>query len=375
MESESSAIVLHAERQPLAGVIEPGPHQLYRWPRVCIEPRPLAPLAAGHVRVRMLLAGICGTDLHAARADPHTGYVVGSVPLEVGPAGRVLGHEGVGRVLAVGPGVTTLAPGDAVAFESLLSCQACTACRRGQFNHCAAAQLIGGEVDGLFRDVLDLPARLAHRVTDLVESRAGQQAAACLEPAACAYVAAARAAVRPGERVVVFGGGPIGLFAAMLCRIAFCARVEMVEPLAMRRALARAWCERAWDVEEFFAAPADPIDVVIEASGETGNVDRVLERLAPCARVALLARKGQPLQLTRPDRLITRGITLFGARGHLGGAVEDVLRLVRAGRLPLAAVVTGEVDGLAGIERLLRADEPLEARHAKVLARLDGTTT
>lgn len=373
MVSVSSAVVLYAERQPLAGVSAPGPHQLYRWPRLDIEPRPLGPLRPGDLRVRMSLVGICGTDLHVAHADPDTGYILGSVPFDVGPSGRVLGHEGVGRIVDVGDGVTTFTRGDFVTFESLLSCQTCTACRRGQFNHCAHARLIGGQVDGLFRDVVDLPARLAHRVTDLAQSPAGLRAAACAEPAACAYVAAARAAVRPGHRVVVFGAGPIGIFAAMICREAFCARVEVVEPLSMRRELVRPWCERAYEVEEFFASDAgEPIDVVIEASGAASNLDRVVDRLGPCASVALLARTGQPLHVAQADHLITRGIGIFGSRGHLGGAFEDVLRLYRAGRLPLHAAVTGVVDGLEGVRQALGSEGAFEQRHAKLLARLDG---
>lgn len=284
----------------------------------------------------------------------------------------MLGHEGVGCIVEVGDGVTTLSRGDFVTFESLLSCQECTACRRGRFNHCSHAKLVGGEVDGLFRDVVDLPARLAHQVSDLARSPEGMRAAACIEPAACAYVAATRAGVKPGHRVVVFGAGPIGIFAAMLCREAFCARVEVVEPLTMRRELAGAWCERTYDVEEFFASDdQDPIDVVIEAAGDAGNLDRVVGRLGACAQVALLARSGQPLHLEKADYLITNGITVFGSRGHLGGAFEDVLRLYRAGRLPLHAAVTDVVDGLEGIQRELLANDSFESRHAKVLAQLD----
>jgi threonine dehydrogenase-like Zn-dependent dehydrogenase len=115
--SVSSAVVLHAERQPLAGVAAPGPHQLYRWPRLSIDPRPLGPLRPGDLRVRVSLVGICGTDLHIARANPSTGYMLGSVPFDVGPSGRVLGHEGVGCIVDVGDGVTGLVPGDFVTFE------------------------------------------------------------------------------------------------------------------------------------------------------------------------------------------------------------------------------------------------------------------
>jgi len=367
----TSAIILHAERRPQPDVPSPGPHQLYRWPKLTIEPRPLGPLQPGHIRVRMQFAGICGTDLHVARADPKTGYIVGSAPLDIGANGRVLGHEGVGRIVELGEGVSGLAPGDFVTFEALLACHECAVCRRGQFNHCSRSRLIGGEIDGLFREMVDLPARIAHGVSDLARTPEGLRAAACIEPAACAYVAASRADVRPGNRVVVFGAGPIGIFAAMLCRQAFGARVEVVEPVPLRRELAAAWCERTYDVNEFFSEnDREPIDVVLEASGDLGNIDRVLGRLGACARVALLARTGKPLRLAGVEHLITNGITIFGSRGHLGGAFEDVLRLYRAGALPLHDAVTGEVDGLQGIQRELQSPDSFESRHAKVLGRL-----
>src|SRR5262245_61257338 len=197
-------LVMRAEREPRPGVAHPGPHELYRWPRLSVEPRALgASVAPGHLRVEMHLVGICGTDLHAVQCDPDSGYIRGSAPLEIGADGRVLGHEGVGRVLAVGAGVADIRPGDWVAFESLETCHRCAACRSGSFNQCANAVLIGMQRDGVFAEVVELPAQLAHGVNDLAASEAGRRAAACLEPAACSYVALSLARVQPGEDVVI----------------------------------------------------------------------------------------------------------------------------------------------------------------------------
>lgn len=368
MLSGNAAMVVRLEREAPA---DAGGRERYRWPRLTIESRPLGRLAPGDIRVRMLLAGVCGTDLHLVRSDPETGYIGGSVPFEVGATGRVLGHEGVGQVCEVGADVRGFAAGDVVTFESILTCQQCAACRRGQFNQCRRGRLIGTEVDGLFREVVDVPARVAHDVSDLARTPDGLRAAACIEPAACAHVALTRLAVRPGERVVVFGAGPIGLYAAMLCREAFGASVQVVEPLARRREVAAAWCERASDVDAFFAEAGDePFDVAIEASGSLDNVNRVFGRLGACSRVGLLARSGRALHLDAVDHLITNGIAIVGSRGHLGGAFADVLTLYRAGRLPLHRSVTGVVEGLEGLKREILAPEPIEHRHAKVLARL-----
>lgn len=367
----TEALVLRAERDPDSGGVRSHPHRTHRRPRLSVERRPLGELAPGHVRVAMIVAGICGTDVHLTRADPETGSVLGSAPLELGEEGRILGHEGVGRIVAVGAGVPSGRIGEIVTFESILTCRTCPACRRGQFNQCRRARLVGLQVDGLFRSIVDLPAYLTHDVTDLASTGDGLAAAACLEPAACAHVALGRAAVRPGDRIVVFGGGPIGLFTAMLARSAFGAsHVAVVEPIAFRREFARHSADAVFGVDEFFDETGE-VDVVIETSGEMRNVDRVFPRLGAGARVVLLARSGKPLELTHVDEMITNGVALAGSRGHLGGACDDVLRLHRAGRLPLERAVSGFVDGVAGIRRELEAEAPFEERHVKLLARLE----
>lgn len=368
MSGENLALVMRLQRDA-AESEGSGPPR--RAPCLTIEPRPLAPLAADAIRVRMLLAGLCGTDVHLTRADPETGAMESSAPFDPGRDGRVLGHEGVGRVVEVGGGVRGFRPGDVVTFESIVTCQECVPCRRGQFNQCRRGRLIGAEIDGLFREVVDVPARIAHDVSDLAGSPEGLRAAACIEPAACAHVALSRLGLRPGERVVVFGAGPIGLYAAMLCRESFGASAVVVEPIARRREIASEWAERTCEVEEFFAETSgDPFDVAIEASGELDNVERVLRRLGPCGRIGLLARRGRPLHVDAVDHLITNGITIVGSRGHLGGGFADVLGLHRAGRLPLHRSVTGVVHGLDGLRSELLASDPLEHRHAKVLAHL-----
>ena len=340
--------------------------------RFAIESRELGAVPAGHVRVEMHQVGVCGTDLHAVQADPDTGYILGSAPLEIGPEGRVLGHEGVGRVQAVGAGVGGIRRGDWVAFESLETCQRCAACRRGQFNQCENAVLIGMQRDGVFAEVVDLPARLAHDVSDLAADEAGRRAAACLEPAACSFVALTLARLAPGENVLIFGAGPIGLFAAMLARLAFgAARVEIVEPLPFRRDFARRWADRVCDVDEFFCERSwRPTDVLLETSGRLENVDRALARVGANGRIALLARCGAPLELRRVDHLITNNLSIVGSRGHLGGAVGRILQLYRDARLPLHEAVTEVASGLDGLLSALSEPAALAGKHCKLLARL-----
>lgn len=356
----------------MAGIKRPGPHQLYRNPRVSIEGRELGALDAGSIRVQMVHAGICGTDILATRADPATGYVLGSAPMRIGADGRVLGHEGVGRVVETGAQVRDLSSGDYVTFSSIVTCFRCDPCRRGDFNQCENATLFGMERDGLFGTVVDVPAQLAYSVNEIVETEHGLQAAACIEPAGCAFTGARAARISAGDHVLITGGGPIGLFAAMLAREVFgAARVSVVEPVPFRRELARRWADQAEDVDTFFSASGDrSFDVLIEASGALQNIDLALPQLAANGRVVLLARSGAPLSLGHVDHLITNNIAIMGSRGHLGGAFGSVLGLYAAGRVPLHEAVTATVEGLEGIKACLDDPDIVLHRNCKVLANL-----
>lgn len=370
----NSTLVVRAEKSPLEGVDHPGPNQLFRKPYLTIENRPLAALAAGYIRVEMLYAGICGTDVHVMQTDPKTGYTIGTAPLDIGPEGRVLGHEGVGRVLEVGAGVNNVQSGGYVTFESIITCHYCPACRRGDFNQCEQAVLFGMEHDGLFGTIVDVPAGLAHDVTDLASIDGGLQAAACVEPAACGYVAASLTKVSAGDRVLIFGAGPIGLLTAMLCKHCFgAAEIHVVEPVPFRREFARKWADKVYDVEQFFADDLEhPVDVIIEASGVMDNVNRAFRRMAANGRVALLARSGKPLSIQHVDYMITNSISIVGSRGHLGGAFQDILDLYRAKRIPLHEAVTDTINGLESLKKSLEDPATILDSNCKVLVKISS---
>jgi threonine dehydrogenase-like Zn-dependent dehydrogenase len=222
----------------------------------------------------------------------------------------------------------------------------------------------------LFSSIVDVPGILAHDVSDLEGDDRGLLAAACMEPAACAYVACSLSRVRPGDEVVVFGAGPIGLFGAMIARMGFGAgRVHVVEPVAFRRSVAKEWADAVYDVDEFFDA-APSADVVLETSGVLDNVDRAVERLRANGRVALLARAGRALSVRAVDHLITNNISIVGSRGHLCGAFSDLLKLVRAERLPLDRAVTSVVDGLDALHQCLVNPASVVEQNCKVLAEI-----
>jgi threonine dehydrogenase-like Zn-dependent dehydrogenase len=373
---ESRVVVVHADIEPIEGIANPGPHQIYRNPRVSVESRKLRALRSDEVRVEMIYGGVCGTDVHLVDTNPDTGYIRCSAPAQIPREGRVIGHEGVGKVFEVGSQVRHVKSGDYVTFESIIVCHYCDECRRGDFNQCRNALLLGLEKDGLFGTVVDVPSMLTHDVTALTKNEKGLKAAACIEPAGVAYVACQNTKLGAGDVVVVFGAGPIGLFSAMLSKVVFGAsRVYMVEPVTFRRTIAQKWSDEVYDIDEFFDHGPSSIDVVMEASGHMDNVRRVFRRLNANARVALLGRSGEPLVLDAVDHMITNAVSLVGSRGHLGGAFANILSLCQNARISLDDVVTQVVSGPEGLCELLRSPEKILEENCKVLVSFDESRT
>lgn len=156
---------------------------------VCLEMHDSAPLAAGHVRVAIGVVGICRTDTYAADGS-----------LDVA-RGRILGHEGMGRVLETCHGGPTM--GARVTVVPVIACGRCPACVGG--GRCGRPELLGIDRDGLFADEVALPPEALLEVPDALDDRR----AAFVEPVAAALAVehAGLALDRPG---VVVGRGRIG---------------------------------------------------------------------------------------------------------------------------------------------------------------------
>lgn len=369
---KSRVVVLYADRLPMEGIENPGPHQIYKNPKISVESRSLGNLDPDEIRVEMIFAGLCGTDVHLAESDPETGYIRSSAPAEIPSEGRIIGHEGVGRVIDVGANVRHLRPGSVVTFESIIVCHYCDICRKGHFNQCRYAKLLGLEKDGLFGTIVDVPAMLSHDVSEFNRSEKDLMAVACVEPAGVAYVACQNTRITGGDVVVVFGAGPIGVFTAMLSKNVFGASaVYVVEPVAFRRQVAARWSDGVFDVEAFFENCPESVDVVIEASGHLDNINRIFRRINANGRVALLARSGVPLVLDALDHMITNAISIVGSRGHLCGAFTDILNLYRKGRIALPDIVTEVVSGPEAMCEKLKSTEKILQENCKVLVRLN----
>ncbi|MFI9844341.1 zinc-binding dehydrogenase [Nonomuraea sp. NPDC051941] len=298
-----------------------------------LDTAPVEPTSPGPGEVELAPAyvGICGTDLHIFHGDMDARV---STP-------AVLGHEMSGRVLRVGPDVEGWRPGDAVTVMPLRWDDSCPACRAGNRHICQHLDFIGIDSPGAMQQRWIVPAATLVRLPDSLPL----DHAALVEPTAVAVHDVNRARVRDGERVVVVGGGPIGILIALVAR-ATGAEVRVVELSGHRRILAQklgltAWNPAAEDVPELVRQWTGDAgaDVAFEVSGAAGGVDTAVQVLGVRGRLCLVAIHPRPREVDL-HRFFWRELTLIGARLYNRSDFEKAVTLVADATIPAEQLIS-----------------------------------
>jgi (R,R)-butanediol dehydrogenase / meso-butanediol dehydrogenase / diacetyl reductase len=285
----------------------------------------------GEVELAPAYVGICGTDLHIFHGDMDARVTT--------PA--VLGHEMAGRVVRVGAGVEGWRPGDAVTVMPLRWDDTCPACKAGHQHICQHLDFIGIDSPGAMQQRWTVPASTLVRLPDSLPL----DQAALVEPTAVAVHDVRRAAVAEGDKVVVVGGGPVGVLIALVARAAG-AEVRVVELNAHRRLLAEEQGLTTWDpaaadvsalVSEWTADAG--ADVAFEVSGAAGGVDTAVDVLGVRGRLCLVAIHPRPREIDL-HRFFWRELTLVGARLYDRGDFEKAVALVADGTVPVERLIT-----------------------------------
>ena len=201
---------------------------LYGKEDIRLESFELPPLGGKDLRLRIRTCGICGSDIRMFFSGPTARYI--------NPV--VLGHEICGEVAQVGSEVDDYEPGDLVGLAPIIPCMHCATCASGQDNICETAKVIGCTVHGGMAQYIHIPAQMV-QVGGVVKIPAGIPAreAALAELVGCCLHGLGQVGLEAGERVLVMGGGPIGMTFVQLARLAG-ARVTSSEPSEFRRQLA-----------------------------------------------------------------------------------------------------------------------------------------
>ena len=291
--------------------------------RVAVHEAPPPPEPGeGDVLLRPGYIGICGTDLHVLH---------GKHPWVQPPL--VTGHEMAGIVERIGPGVDDLAPGDAVVLDPLVPCGHCRRCRRGSFNTCENAKVIGFRLPGAAQTALIAPRRQLHRVP----AGLSLQRAVLAEPLAVGVHAATL--WRDLEDVLVIGGGTIGLCVLAALKARGAAQVTVIEPVASKRALAlRLGATEAAAPSLIEPKPRFTATFDVVATQPTLDLAGAATLSGGAIVVVGVAPGSMALPLPRMQRF---EIALRGSGMYLGHDIEEALRLLAVDAVDADAFITG----------------------------------
>ncbi len=281
------------------------------------------------VTVRVTLAGLCGTDYRIWSGDRPVRYP------------RIMGHEFVGVVEAVGPGAGGVKPGDRVAVEPNYSCGVCPLCREGNRNLCLSRTAIGIDVDGGFAEAVTVPARCCWRAPDA----AADERLFLTEPLAVVVRAVSRGAPRSGETAAVLGVGTLGLLALQVLRVRG-ARVLALGRTTKRFELATTLGAEA--TQQIGAAELgavarafsgrEGVDLVVETAGTAVAVQHALDLVRPGGRVVLTGLPHEPSTVSFFG-VVRREVTILGSMIYQD-EFPEAMRLLATGQVRTQPLVT-----------------------------------
>jgi threonine dehydrogenase-like Zn-dependent dehydrogenase len=262
--------------------------------------------AEGDTIVRVAKTAICGSDLHLWH---------GGLPEGIGASGGfAVGHEFLGIVDEVGRGVSRVKRGDRVLVSCTVGCGGCGLCQRGVYSGCTV-MTGGGGASNVFGFSQGLPGGQAEAVrvpfsdTNLFrvpEALSDEQALFLTDILPTGYMGAELAEVSPGDTVVVFGCGPVGLFAIASAKLLGAGRIFAVDCIESRLDMA---CRQGAEIIDF--NKDDPVAVIRRLTGDIGadrvidavGVDAVAPRKGPAAAHARKERKQNRMEVEQvaPD--------------------------------------------------------------------------
>ncbi|MGC5771017.1 zinc-binding alcohol dehydrogenase family protein [Paenibacillus pabuli] len=263
--------------------------------------------------------GICGTDLHAYK---------GNQPFFTYP--RVLGHELAGIIEEIGPNEAGLKPGDQVSIIPYLHCGHCIACRPGKTNCCVSMQVIGVHVDGGMRERIVVPVSHLIRAEGLTLDET-----AMVEPLSIGAHAVRRAAILPGQQVVVIGAGPIGLGVMAI------AKQAGAQVIAIDRNMDRLERSRSWAGVDFLVQAneqavqqvaeitnGDYATTVFDVTGNAQSMNEAIQYVAHSGQLIFVGLVKADISFHDPD-FHKREMSILGSRNATREDFEQVMSILR----------------------------------------------
>lgn len=304
---------------------------------LAFEDRPIPEPGMGEVLIKNKATAICGTDLHIYQWDA---WSQGRVSLPC-----IIGHEFAGEVVAVGPGVRHVKVGDNVTGEGHITCGFCRNCRMGDGHVCESWKGIGYDMDGCFREYVvhpeqniwlndkDLPWELGSIQDPLGNAIHTVFAADCV-----------------GQKVAIYGVGPIGMMAVAVCRAIGAAEVFAVGRRNQYRLDKATECGAHHTIRGVDTDPVEYImdhtggkgvDVVLELSGNPVAFQNGMDCLRMGGDIVLLGTGNKPISVNMAGDVVFKSRHIHGVTGRkLWHTWYKMQGLFASGNLNLDPVIT-----------------------------------
>lgn len=289
----------------------------------------------GEALLKLLYGGICGSDLGTYRGT----FAYASYP-------RVPGHEFSAEIVEIDENDRGLKPGMVVTCNPYFNCETCYSCQRGLVNCCMSNETMGAQRDGAFSEYITMPIERIYDGKGLPP-----RTLALIEPFCISYHGVSRAAIRPGDKVLVIGAGTIGVLAAVAAKSkggeVYIADVALdkikfaVENFGLAGAVLN-----TGDNEEFLSelngiTDGNGFDVAVEAVGLPSTFQNCIDAAAFGGRVVLIGvgKKNLDFDFTLIQK---KELNVFGSRNALKKDFLELIDLVSQGSFDLEKIVTDE---------------------------------
>lgn len=290
-------------------------------------------LKKGQAIIRIRRIGICGTDLHAFE---------GTQPYFTYP--RILGHELAGELIDA-DSADDFQVGETVSFIPYFSCGKCIACRNGKPNCCVDLKVCGVHADGGMAEYFSVPSSSLLHGEGL-----SYDELALVEPLAVGVHGINRAAVLPGEFVLVVGAGPIGLGTLQAAQLAGAIAIAMdTNEQRLQFCKSKLYIAHTLNpvTENAFAAlmeltEGDMPTVVIDASGNNKAINNSFQYMAHGARYVLIGLQKEKISFSHPEFHKREG-TLLSSRNAVRNDFDQVIKSIREGKVNPAIYITHRV--------------------------------
>ncbi len=285
----------------------------------------------GDALLKIKYCGICGADVAS---------FTGNQPFTTYP--RIPGHEFSAEIVSVPENAKGLKPGDIVTANPYFNCGECYSCKRGIVNACTDNQTMGVQRDGSFCEYVRMP------VDRIVDGKGlSAKELALIEPFAISCHALSRAEVKKGDKLLIMGAGPIGLFALIKAK-AMGTDVLIADILDNRLELAREYgadmIVNTKDTDLLKAAQeftkGDMFDVCVEACGQPETFLSCIDCAATGANVILIGN-GKRETTFLHSVILKKELNIFGSRNAYKKDFEELVDLVKAGKADVLKMVSG----------------------------------